>query len=588
MKAPVAARASGTTSSDTGQRGRRGVGLNAPGLGAPGGSLRTLHRPSGVEGGSRLLQRKLAVNEPGDRYEQEADRVAEQVMRADAPPLATPSTGRALFPPRPLQRRDSRQQPTLPPGVGPDIAVAGADRAAPPIVHEVLRSPGEPLDARTRAFMEPRFGRSLEAIRIHGDTKSTESATAINARAYASGSHIVFGSGQHAPQTADGQRLIAHELAHVMQQTPAGASATSSAMPGVMRQSWFSSTYDEIKEAAYKKLIDALRQQRIETVKLLRNRIPGLPVGMQSAANSIVDVIDVVLDMFVGLDLAIIGLVVGFSEGIVGLLVGIAKLVYGIIKLLVDLVLGVFDNFEHFKDDIDAIVQGFKRIPEGLKLIIGNWLERYKKASPERQALMGGELVGQVEAFIATFAFAGAKAGQVPKLTIATQFEMKMVATTTGAAVPVLTVTGTKTFGVAAPVAAAAITAPALMSAGGGDSGSAKPPEPEQGPYKDIKDGSKIEPGREFSSAQKQKIVQANRDRNAGRILSDDPSDPYQVLSDPTKSVSPGMGGQPQDPAMAAVDHIVSRAAGGTNAYGNARVISQSYNNLLRAKGLIK
>jgi hypothetical protein len=586
MKAPVVTRESEATTGSASRSDSRAAGLRAPEIGMPAVTLRSFHRPTGAEGGGRPLQRKLAINEPGDRYEQEADRLAEQVMRG-APALVPPSIGRALPPPRPLQRRDCREDQTLPRGL--DIAVAGADPVAPPIVHDVLRSPGEPLDAATRAFMEPRFGRSLDTIRIHADTKSAESARAINARAYASGSHIVFGSGQHAPQAADGQRLIAHELAHVMQQSPAGTSATSSATPGVMRQSWFSSTYDEIKEAAYKKLIDALRQQRIETVKLLRNRVPNLPVGMQSAANSIVDVIDFVLDLFVGLELAIIGLVVGFSEGIVGLLVGIAKLVYGIIKLLVDLVLGVFDNFEHFKEDIDAIVLGFKRIPEGLKIIIGNWLERYKKASPERQALMGGELVGQVEAFLATFAFAGAKAGQLPKLTVATQFEMKMVATTTGAAVPVLTVTGTKTFGVAAPVAAAAITAPALMSAGGGgDSGSAKLQEPEQGPYKDIKDGSKVEPGREFSSTQKKKIVQANRDRNAGRILSDDPNDPYQVLSDPEKSVSQGMGGQPQNPAMAAVDHIVSRAAGGTNAYGNARVISQSYNNLLRAKGLIK
>jgi hypothetical protein len=97
-------------------------------------------------------------------------------------------------------------------------------------------------------------------------------------------------------------------------------------------------------------------------------------------------------------------------------------------------------------------------------------------------------------------------------------------------------------------------------------------------------DRTLIRPGRAFTSAQKRKIIAANRQRTGGRLRSDDPLDPYQDLSDPVKSVSPGVGGQRQDPAMAAVDHIVSRAAGGSNSYGNARVVSQYYNNLLRAK----
>ena len=108
----------------------------------------------------------------------------------------------------------------------------------------------------------------------------------------------------------------------------------------------------------------------------------------------------------------------------------------------------------------------------------------------------------------------------------------------------------------------------------------------EYGPYSGINDKTAVRPGRDFTDSQKKRIRAANRARNNGRLKSDDPLDPYQDLSEPVKSVSPGLGGKPQDPAMAAVDHIVSQAAGGTNGYGNARVISQFFNNLLRAKGL--
>jgi hypothetical protein len=88
----------------------------------------------------------------------------------------------------------------------------------PPIVHEVLRSPGQPLDRATRAFMEPRFGQALSGVRVHTDAKAAESARAVNALAYTVGPNIVFGAGRHAPATDEGNRLMAHELTHVRQQ----------------------------------------------------------------------------------------------------------------------------------------------------------------------------------------------------------------------------------------------------------------------------------------------------------------------------------------------------------------------------------
>jgi hypothetical protein len=89
---------------------------------------------------------------------------------------------------------------------------------APSIVHEVLRSPGQPLAAGTRAFMEARFGYDLSQVRVHTDAQAAESARAVNALAYTVGHDVVFGAGQYAPEARAGKRLIAHELSHVIQQ----------------------------------------------------------------------------------------------------------------------------------------------------------------------------------------------------------------------------------------------------------------------------------------------------------------------------------------------------------------------------------
>jgi len=88
----------------------------------------------------------------------------------------------------------------------------------PPIVHDVLRSPGHPLDADARAFMEPRFGHDFSQVRVHSDAKAAESAWAVNALAYTIGRDVVFGAGRYAPGTSEGRKLLAHELTHVVQQ----------------------------------------------------------------------------------------------------------------------------------------------------------------------------------------------------------------------------------------------------------------------------------------------------------------------------------------------------------------------------------
>jgi hypothetical protein len=160
------------------------------------------------------LQRKLAINEPGDAFEREADQVADQVMRmADPNPPADPLLTAKPDSMQRLQRRANDPH-------GP--------ASAPPIVHEVLRSPGQPLDVGTRAFMEPRFGRDFGQVRVHSDERAAESAQAVNALAYTVGRDIALASGQYKPETTQGRRLLAHELTHVVQQ---GGSASNVAPP---------------------------------------------------------------------------------------------------------------------------------------------------------------------------------------------------------------------------------------------------------------------------------------------------------------------------------------------------------------------
>jgi hypothetical protein len=91
-------------------------------------------------------------------------------------------------------------------------------QSVPPIVYDVLRSPGEPLDLETRAFMEPHFGHDFSKVRVHTDAKAAESAQKVNALAYTVGQDIIFGAARHELGTVAGKSLLAHELTHVIQQ----------------------------------------------------------------------------------------------------------------------------------------------------------------------------------------------------------------------------------------------------------------------------------------------------------------------------------------------------------------------------------
>ena len=93
----------------------------------------------------------------------------------------------------------------------------------PPIVNEVLASPGQPLDRLTRKAMQARFDQDFSHVRVHSDARAGDSAKAVSAKAYTVGPNIVFGRDRYSPDTSEGKRLLAHELAHVVQQGRGGA-----------------------------------------------------------------------------------------------------------------------------------------------------------------------------------------------------------------------------------------------------------------------------------------------------------------------------------------------------------------------------
>jgi outer membrane protein OmpA-like peptidoglycan-associated protein len=170
------------------------------------------------------LQTKLAINQPGDAFEREADQVADSVMRMPDP--TSTNSSQPMGAATRLQRcscgaansgggecEECKAMQLQRSAVG-----SSADATAPPIVHEVLNSTGSPLDTATRSFMEPRFGHDFGNVRVHTGDKASESAKAVGALAYTVGRDIVFATGQYSTASSAGNKLLAHELAHTVQQ----------------------------------------------------------------------------------------------------------------------------------------------------------------------------------------------------------------------------------------------------------------------------------------------------------------------------------------------------------------------------------
>ena len=177
-----------------------------------------------------IIQPKLKINEPGDKHEREADRVADQVMRMPDDEVigishvntniqrkcAECTSGEDLCP-----ECDDEEEGLVQRKLHNDNEVSDS------AVHDSFLynlGPGQPLAPSTRAYFEPCMGRDFSHVRVHTGSKAAESARSVNALAYTFGNSVVFSKGDYQPETEAGKRLLAHELAHVAQQSHEGAS----------------------------------------------------------------------------------------------------------------------------------------------------------------------------------------------------------------------------------------------------------------------------------------------------------------------------------------------------------------------------
>ncbi len=176
------------------------------------------------------LQAKLRIGASVDKYEQEADRMADQVIRMPEPDVQrqeNPEEEEELIQSKPLagtitplvQRQGSDQEE-----VEESILTKATTGARPEVTSAIrsdihaLQGRGRPLSRADRNFFEPRFGTDFSSVRVHNDSRAASAAQAINALAFTFGRNVAFGAGRYEPTTAKGRTLLAHELTHVVQQ----------------------------------------------------------------------------------------------------------------------------------------------------------------------------------------------------------------------------------------------------------------------------------------------------------------------------------------------------------------------------------
>jgi outer membrane protein OmpA-like peptidoglycan-associated protein len=190
---------------------------------------------------NQALQAKPEVGRSDDPLEREADRIADQVVQGRGAPPAISIAPSATIERQCVecaaetddtmrrQENDEEEEDEtirMKPADGLAAGVGGAQAARQ--AASALSGAGTPLSQTLRAYFEPRFGRDFSDVRLHLDGASSAAAEAINARAYTLGRDIGFAAGHYAPHTPDGQRLLAHELAHVAQQAPGGTGISGS------------------------------------------------------------------------------------------------------------------------------------------------------------------------------------------------------------------------------------------------------------------------------------------------------------------------------------------------------------------------
>jgi hypothetical protein len=158
------------------------------------------------------LQAKLAVSQPGDAAEREAERVADEVLA----PRATESEN---------GEDSDTETPELRRSAGSSAGSGSVSSGREGQIRSALTG-GQSLPASTQSFFEERFGQDFSDVRVHTGPRADEAAQSIDAEAFTLGSDVAFARGAYRPQTSEGKRLLAHELTHVVQQGGSGGTAT--------------------------------------------------------------------------------------------------------------------------------------------------------------------------------------------------------------------------------------------------------------------------------------------------------------------------------------------------------------------------
>ncbi len=208
----------------------------------------TTLQPATTLGGfsSTIVQPQMTVNAPNDRYEVEADRVADQVMRMPVGDLSAWG--------RPAPTTPKLQLKCEACGSDDETTMRSSDMATPtvtPMIErniQAMQGGGRPLDDNTRSFFEQRMGADFSNVRIHTDANAVQTSRDINARAFTTGNDIAFNSGEYNPNTAAGKHLLAHELTHTIQQSNGNVSRTIQLAPiATDGGEWDTDKYDIVK-----------------------------------------------------------------------------------------------------------------------------------------------------------------------------------------------------------------------------------------------------------------------------------------------------------------------------------------------------
>lgn len=193
--------------------------------------VQQLSTTAGNRASGRWLQAKLNMGSTDSPEELEADRVADRVTQAEGSNfVSTPNAAGQPVIRRQCSHCEEERESEL---RRKPIAGAGPASQASSESHTGRQfGAGEPLSPALRSYFEPRMGADFGSVRIHRDVGAGEAAQSINARAFTLGNNIAFASGQFAPESPDGRKLLAHELTHVLQSQPrAGADQTIRRLP---------------------------------------------------------------------------------------------------------------------------------------------------------------------------------------------------------------------------------------------------------------------------------------------------------------------------------------------------------------------